>query len=183
MKISNIEKFTYPYDFSLITDEVWKQVVYLSKEIPGYQVSNYGRIFSTKTNRILVLRERKRVESGDYTSVGLSIPKRFFAHKEKSHLRVAVHRLVIDAFKPCDEYPPIPEWHLLCEESKKKVLSGFTVDHINNNPFDNHIRNLRRVSPLENNSHYKDWQISQGLLATNDSYKKQEKLSLLPFMS
>ena len=89
--------------------EIWKPI----KDLPGYSVSNEGRVRKDSTGQIMVLSK-----NGGYCRITVS-----------KH----VHRLVAEAF--LDE----PENEEQC-----------WVDHIDGNRSNNHVENLRWVTPSEN---------------------------------
>jgi hypothetical protein len=88
----------------------------------NYEVSNYGRVKNRKTGRIL----KPRLNSHGYEYVGLcdgiNKPKNFF-----------IHRLVLEAF-----------------EGKSKDANQKFVDHIDNDPSNNCLFNLRWVTNQQN---------------------------------
>lgn len=77
-----------PYYHSKYPDEVWKQI----DGYKGYFVSNYGQVFSTKRNQIIV----PVPDKDGYLRVGLVLPN----NEVKT---VKVHRLVAFAFIPNDD--------------------------------------------------------------------------------
>jgi hypothetical protein len=94
------------------------------KPIPdfdGYEASNYGRIRSLKFKKQKVL--KAAVTKDGYHKVGPC--------KNKKNVKVGVHRLVAMAFLPNPDCKP-------------------KIDHIDRNPSNNHLSNLRWCSDGEN---------------------------------
>jgi hypothetical protein len=116
IKINRKEMFKVNKDkeFKLDNTKEWKII----KDYPDYKISNYGDIFSIKTNKLLKL----RLDYHKYYSIKLNngIKKEF-----------KVHRLVYDAFKGLTD-------------------SNKVIDHIDRNPSNNYIDNLREVTKSEN---------------------------------
>ena len=83
-------------------------------------------------------------------------------------INVRYHRAVLESWKPIDEFPPIPkqDWDVTPESAKQFIRDSAYVDHIDGDTSNNHISNLRWVTPLQN-SNYR---------------KKQEELKRLMFL-
>lgn len=101
-----------------------------------------------------------------------SIPKHIFDdydyslrksnHKKKLQnsvkITVSVHRCVAETWMPIDKFPPTSLahcWDDMPEAAKVWVRDTAVVDHIDNDPSNNHASNLRWVTPKENNVHRK----------------------------
>ena len=66
-----------------------------------------------------------------------------------------VHKLVMNSFKPHDQYPVLEKevWDNTPEEAKHIINEMVIIDHLDDNPTNNHISNLAYVTPREN-CHY-----------------------------
>lgn len=143
-------------------------------EIPGYFVSNLGRVFSAKfrqripgnSSGFLIVTDKSRmyemksVSKGNYLKMQLSIPDDIlteynYRRRKSGGLRTInryVHQLVMSAFRPIDLYPPIPkeDWDNCPESAKKWIRETYLINHIDHNPHNNRIDNLEYVTPREN---------------------------------
>ena len=146
-----------------MTKEEWKPVMWRNIAIiPGYYISNHGRILSKKRGkeRFLSITHRDRGVGGpgNYSMARIIKPKglildEYYGEATKP-LPVAVHQLVMWAFKPIDQYPPEivkNDWDTAPESFKQWVRDTVYIDHIDDNPFNNHVDNLRYVRPIDNN--------------------------------
>ena len=157
---------------SMYEDE-FKPLVKKNKVIPGYFVSKYGKIISTRRKqpseiKIIINKpegtsnSKRKVLS---TSFKVGIPPDFFEDYyylpanqgcKISAIRISTHSAVMDTWKPIDEYPPDQlkdEWDKAPESFKQLVRDTVFIDHIDNDPTNNSLDNLRRVTTLQN--HYR----------------------------
>jgi hypothetical protein len=144
-------------------EEFLKPLVKYGKKIPLYSIPKDGRgIYSEKTGRFLATHPRGKTE---YLKTSVNIPKELFDdydyHLDNSKFcRVTfdIHRAVMEAWKPIDKYPPESlksSWWDVPEEWRKWVRETALIDHIDCNPLNNHIDNLRWLTPKENNYYRK----------------------------
>ena len=97
-------------------EEIWKEI----KGFNNYKVSNFGRLISIKTNKIL-----KPTDNGrGYLRFSL-------LGDDNNNHTVYLHRIIAEAFIPNPDNKPC-------------------IDHINTNKQDNRIENIRWVTYKEN---------------------------------
>lgn len=102
------------------TGELWRQI----QGHDDYMISNHGRVWSRKTNRLRVCHDYK-----GYLA--------FYTGKTARCRRLTVHRLVASTFI----HNPDPD---------RKVF----VNHLDLNKHNNHVDNLEWCTPAENSRHY-----------------------------
>ena len=164
-------------------EELWKPVVRMGEVIPGYFVSNHGRI-QNSDGKFLKIHNRIRNQRPTASRISLQIPKNLFKdytyaeHKNrknayKARVTYEIHLLVMEAFGASyvDENPPIPkkDWEQCPESAKKFMIDRLVIDHIDDNPFNNHISNLRRVVPRDNNSYVKKYKLNDTSRSRSDN--------------
>ena len=84
--------------------------------------------------------------------------KRLTKDPTKTTIYLKYHRAVMEAWKPIDEYPPerLKDcWEDIPEEAKQWIRESAIIDHIDGDTFNNHVDNLRWVTPKENSHHRK----------------------------
>jgi hypothetical protein len=101
--------------------EVWKDIV----DFPNYQVSNLGNVKSLK--RKMILKPRAFKKKGDYVCYEVHL----YNDTQALGFHQKIHRLVAEAFIP-------------------RVEGKTEVDHIDQNPANNHVDNLRWSNRSEN---------------------------------
>jgi hypothetical protein len=143
-------------------NEEWKPLMYRNvAPIPGYYQSSYGRVLSKRQKKETLLkitdRDRGVGGAGNHSMVAITKPKglildEYYGYERKS-ISCMVHQLVMWTFKPIDDYPPEElkdTWNQVPEQWRQWVRDTVWIDHIDDNPFNNHVDNLRYVKPKDN---------------------------------
>ena len=162
--------------------EEWKTVIMDGKEHPWYSVSNLGNVRSHLQNIPLGSRgfdrsynpnfskdlkptikvKNRRNGSDNHMKISLQFPEDFFEDYQYAKTRhrdttvrksCYVHELVMEAFRPMDEYPPdrLKDcWDHIPEDAKIWIKETVTINHKNHNPCDNNVDNLEYVTQREN---------------------------------
>ena len=147
-------------------NEEFRPLVRYGTVVPNYYVSRDGRLYSAKTNRF-----RKPVTNYYWTATGekklrnqqwiltFSDSNLFedFNYSKKPgrnvhDINVKCHRAVAETWKPIDEFPPVPmkDWEKTPESVKELIRSTLVVDHIDDDPTNNHVDNLNWAIPKDN---------------------------------
>jgi hypothetical protein len=160
--------------------EEWRTVVVGGKEHPWYSVSNLGNIRThlKRTSNGLrfftscdlsyhknVSRVKEKVPTNGSLrrlKVNVKFPEDFFEDHQYCKTNntdsnvskhCSVHKLVMEAFRPMDEYPPdrLKDcWDDIPEDAKTWIKESVTINHIDHDPSNNHVDNLEYVTPREN---------------------------------
>lgn len=150
--------------------------------IPHYFVSKDGRILSTKTKKHKILEPKYTQTMEGYKKphlIGMRVDKRevpeLFAdydyganytdtdhwkkkkvkrtNKNVRSVQMQYHRVVMEAWKPIDEYPPdrLKDcWNIIPPEAKQFIKECVIIDHEDSDTRNNHVDNLRWCTHLEN---------------------------------
>ena len=154
--------------------EEWRTVVVDGKEHPWYSVSNLGNVRShlqpirggKKYNPHFYkdLKPCEKNRDGSIAALRFSIyfPEDFFEDYQYKKIRphdpnviraCSAHELVMEAFRPMDNYPPdrLKDcWDDIPEEAKRWIKESPIINHKNHNPSDNSVDNLEYVTAKEN---------------------------------
>ena len=162
--------------------EEWKTLVRYGTELPDYAVSKDGRVINVKFGKLKVQRLKHAIKLGTTDRIVVCTQSDYqidpdlfqdgFDYKAQSgranvkrrKITIATHRAVAETWMPIDEYPPssiAEHWDVLPEPVKQWVRDTAVVDHIDGDPTNNDISNLRWVTPKENNSHRKEQQLNE----------------------
>ena len=146
-------------------EEEFKLLVRYNKEIPGYFVSKDGRVYSSKSNKFLYVTKRREFNGRlKECKIDVCVPKDLFTDYTHSRrgsssprMTISVHRGVMETYKSIDDNPPIPkeDWDMCPESAKQWIRDTAIIDHIDDDPTNNHVDNLRWVVPKDNQSHRK----------------------------
>ena len=157
-------------------EEEFKLIVQRGKTIPNYAISKKGEILSIRANKLKKATVRTRLKAngkGHYVmdvSTSIPVPKDLFedyqyrvygnklTNKSTVEFPLRVHKAVMETWKPIDKYPPDQlkgDWDKAPESFKQWVRETAYVDHIDDNPTNNHVDNLRWVTPRQNANYVK----------------------------
>jgi len=140
-------------------------VSHLRKQIPkrdslGRIVKNTGSYFYDPSYSCPINPQKRGNRSTQYFVKKMTFPVDFFDDYSYSsnnsitcRKTVSIHKLVMDAFKPIDLFPPdrLKEcWSQIPDEAKKWINETIIINHIDHNPQNNCIDNLEWVTHREN---------------------------------
>lgn len=125
------------------------------KDVVGYEdlfsVSNFGNVYSKRTNKIL----KQTILKSGYSVIATRIGGR-----KGINICFRVHRLVAEAFLPePEEYKKVA--------AKQTIYGKVIVNHIDGNKSNNHISNLEWCTSSENTKHA----VALGLLCFKKSFE------------
>ena len=160
--------------------EEWRTFVVDGKEHLWYSVSNFGNVRTHLQNKSLGAYgfdksynpnfykdlSPKIKKNGDGSihkmEFNIQFPEDFFEDyqyrkRNSSNSNVtktrSVHQLVMEAFRPMDDYPPdrLKDcWNDIPEDAKTWIKESVIINHIDHDPSNNHVDNLEYVTPREN---------------------------------
>jgi hypothetical protein len=166
-------------------EEIWKPLVRLGRAIPGYMISTHGRILGKK-NQIL---KPSYNATGGYAKHQLYVRRGFFgdeyeyalhhASKNLMTVTIRVHKAVMETHNPIKDNPPfrdiLPEDYENCSDVVKEWIDNANqwiaatafIDHIDDDVRNNHVSNLRWVTPKQNQIHHKAHELGVPILPKN----------------
>ena len=148
-------------------DEKWKPCRLKNGFVAkGYEVSNYGKVRNSK-GRILAVNGSYGIK-GKKSYPGFNIrlntkeweeytgQKRRPAKGDSATtfgFSMTCHQAVMNSHKPFDEnlLPELEEhWHLFSDKLKMLIRDAIIIDHIDDNPWNNHVDNLKYCTFSDN---------------------------------
>ena len=126
-------------------EDIMKMDVKPIKGFPGYEIFEDGSVWSSKT--------------GNFLSPNVSGKSKY----PKIRLRVsgktktfAIHKLVAEVFISKPKHPDFTttEWRAIPLKAREIIQSELQVDHINGDPTDYHVENLRWATSKQNRDYY-----------------------------
>lgn len=145
-------------------EERFKPLVRFGKVIPGYYISFFGMAIGKNGKELQshpIYRNRKdgsRCISA--LKVRCRVPSDLYEDYtyDRDRPTITVHRMVMETWRPIDQYPPEQlkdDWDEAPDSFKQWVRDTAIIDHIDDDPTNNHVDNLRWVVPKENSHHRK----------------------------
>ena len=91
--------------------------------------------------------------------------KRLTKDPNKATIQLKYHRAVMEAWKPIDDYPPIPkeDWDECPESAKQFIRDAAVIDHIDSDTRNNHVDNLEWTTPKDNNAARKKYKNGESI--------------------
>ena len=163
----NSDKVTMSIDGK---DIEMKHPICYDKVIDKWLVSKCGKVWSNLKNRLLLggRNYNYNFSTKRFTSIKLNLrtPIEFWEDgsgnidvkggKDKKR-DIQLHKLVIDTWAPLYDNPPEgivwEEWKIVRDLPSvyNHITKTITIDHIDDDPTNNHLDNLRRVTSWDNN--------------------------------
>lgn len=144
-------------------EEIWKDVVGFEQY---FRVSNLGRVFSKRTNKILVQTKLKCGYMAINTRIG---GRRGTCHS------LRVHRMVADAFL---EAPTEDQQKFAAKSAYGKVW----VNHKDGNKLNNQLCNLEWVTASENAKHARAMGLQKSLRGENCPHSKLTEVDVIKIL-
>ena len=146
-----------PHELEELPNVEFKQVIRYGITIPDTWCSKDGIIYSQKSN--LILSQSKVGNKENYNNFYWSVRIRKVNGPKGKFVTTTVHRLVMETWKPLDEYPPeslADDWDKAPESFKQWVRSTAWVDHEKGNKNNNDIFEMKWTTPRGNNVYWKE---------------------------
>tara|TARA_R110000824_G_scaffold97745_1_gene233438 strand:- start:51 stop:584 length:534 start_codon:yes stop_codon:yes gene_type:complete len=162
----NSDKIIYNIDGK---DIEMKYPICFGKEYDRWLVSKCGKVWSLHFNKLikgnkngLVRNGKKYLQCIDYQ---LAVEEDWWGdgsattrhHKHKHCQRhISAHKMVMDTWKPLYDNPPEgvvwEEWEIVRDLPSvyNHIYKTVVIDHIDDDPTNNHLDNLRRVNSWDN---------------------------------
>lgn len=137
--------------------------------IPNYYVSKCGMVWNDKSKKFItpyknyrnnkVVDKKPKCMSFSMTTEGQPYWDKGYKYKPKKNskrlveFRMKLHLAVIDAWRPYSDHLKV----LTREQLEELALESICVDHIDDNPENNHLDNLQYSTPLKNSNWRKEW--------------------------
>jgi len=151
-----------------------RPVVYKKKTVAGYYIAESGNVYSSfcgkgkGKGRVIAegsqivdyLRLLNPSTSKMHKYFHLKVPPKFYDYEYRSTgkgqrqtLSVQVHSLVMQTWRPVDDYPPESIKHVWDQtpiEVKNLLADCLFVNHIDHDPYNNNVSNLEYCTPMHN---------------------------------
>ena len=141
-----------------------KHPICYDKKCDKWLVSKCGKVWSIHFNKLI----SGRVGATGYFSIAISTPKGFWEDGSgyvgadrldgNTEVReIKLHKMVIDTWAPLYDNPPVgilwEEWEIARDLPSvyNHISKTIVIDHIDDDPTNNHLNNLRRVTQWDNN--------------------------------